>query len=49
MSKLDRFLLSPEWDISFPLSKGLAMPCLASDHIPLVLSRKLRNGDPKLF
>lgn len=49
MRKLDRFFLSSKWDSSFPLSKGLVRPRPASDHIPLVLSGKLRNGDPKPF
>lgn len=48
-SKLDRFLLSPKWNMVFPFSKGLARPRPISDHIPLVLCGKMRNGKPKTF
>lgn len=49
LSKLHRFLLSPEWDLSFSVAKGLARPRLVSDHIPLVLYGKMQSGDPKPF
>lgn len=49
LSKLDRFLLSPGWDASFPFSKGLACPRPISDHIPIVLCGKMPKGNPKPF
>lgn len=39
-SKLDRFLLSTEWDATFPFLKAIARPRPVSDHIPLVLCGK---------
>lgn len=48
LSKLDRFLLYPEWDASFPFSKGLAQPIPMSDHIPIVLCGKMPRGNPSL-
>lgn len=41
LSRLDRFFLSPEWDLSFLFSKGLVRPHLISDHTPIVLCGKL--------
>lgn len=49
LNKLDRFLLSPKWDCSFPFSKGLARLRPVSDHIPIVLSGKMVKGNPKPF
>lgn len=49
MSKLDRFLTSAEWDISFPFFKGLARPRPVSDHFPIVLCGKQVVGTPKPF
>lgn len=49
LSKLDIFLLSSEWDSSFPFSKGLVRPQPTSDHFPIVLCGKLLKGDPKPF
>jgi exonuclease III len=34
---LDRVLLSPEWELQFPLLSLRAATCLGSDHTPLVL------------
>lgn len=49
LSKLDRFLLSAEWDMAFHFSKGVAKPHLMSAHIPLVLCGKMAGGAPKPF
>ncbi len=37
LAKLDRFLLSTEWDSRFPLSFVTALPRITSDHTPLLL------------
>ncbi len=37
LAKLDRFLISTEWDLTFPLSKVAALPRITSDHSPLIL------------
>jgi hypothetical protein len=44
-SRLDRFLVSPEWELSFPglIQKKLLRVC--SDHTPILLTRSgLQNG-----
>ncbi len=38
MAKLDRFLISTEWDQCFPLSKVIGLPRVTSDHTPLRLT-----------
>ncbi len=38
LAKLDRFLISTEWDQAFPLSKVVALPRVTSDHSPILLS-----------
>lgn len=38
LAKLDRFLVSTDWDLSFPLSKVIALPRHTSDHTPIFLS-----------
>lgn len=38
LAKLDRFLISTEWNQAFPLSKVVAMPKITSDHSPILLS-----------
>nr|CAD1824258.1 unnamed protein product [Ananas comosus var. bracteatus] len=46
LAKLDRFLISTDWDQLFPLTKVLAMPRITSDHSPILLStsdRKVRR------
>ncbi len=35
LAKLDRFLISTEWDQRFPLSKVVAVPRITSDHTPI--------------
>ncbi len=38
LAKLDRFLLSTDWDQAFPLTKVVAAPRITSDHSPILLS-----------
>nr|CAD1833443.1 unnamed protein product [Ananas comosus var. bracteatus] len=38
LAKLDRFLISTEWEQEFPLSKVKALPRVISDHCPILLS-----------
>ncbi len=38
LARLDRFLISTEWDCSFPLSEVEALSRITSDHCPIVLS-----------
>ncbi len=42
LAKLDRFLVSTEWDLLFPLSKVTALPRVTSDHSPLRLETKMK-------
>ncbi len=42
MAKLDRFLVSPDWDQLFPLSSVRALPRITSDHSPILLSTGVR-------
>ncbi|OVA07500.1 hypothetical protein BVC80_39g3 [Macleaya cordata] len=37
MSRVDRFLLSPDFDAKYPFALQLAQPSPASDHIPILL------------
>jgi hypothetical protein len=48
---LDRVLVSPEWEIQFPLTVLRATTCLGSDHTPLVLDTgsKLPNRPNRFF
>ncbi len=38
LAKLDRFLISTEWDSGFPFSAVTALPRITSDHSPLLLN-----------
>ncbi|XP_020104715.1 uncharacterized protein LOC109721473 [Ananas comosus] len=38
MARLDRFLVSTEWDQEFPLTKVESLPRVTSDHFPILLS-----------
>ncbi len=38
LAKLDRFLISPNWDQAFPLSNASVLPRITSDHCPIMLS-----------
>lgn len=40
MSKLDRFLLSEEWNEKFPCWKGESLPRITSDHVAILLNGK---------
>lgn len=40
MSKLDKFLVSTEWDNQFPFLKGESLLRSMSDHVPILLNRK---------
>ncbi len=37
LARLDRFLVSTEWDLTFPLSKVVAASRITSDHFPILL------------
>lgn len=37
-AKLDQFLISTEWDHTFPLSKAVSVLRIISDHAPILLS-----------
>lgn len=47
-SKLDRFLLSPEWVHMFKF-KFWGLPRYESDHCPIVLMEDVRNWGPRPF
>ncbi len=38
LARLDRFLISTEWDLAFPLSKVMVVPRITSDHSPILLN-----------
>ncbi|OAY65379.1 hypothetical protein ACMD2_05094 [Ananas comosus] len=38
LARLDRFLISTEWDQRFPFSKVAALPRITSDHCPFLLN-----------
>ncbi len=48
LAKLDRFLISTDWDLHFPLTKVSALPRITSDHTPLLLVTQ-KSHTPKLF
>ncbi|MCI22802.1 endonuclease/exonuclease/phosphatase family protein, partial [Trifolium medium] len=48
MSRLDRFLLSDEWCLTWPNSKQMARLRGLSDHCPLVLSTNEEDWGPRL-
>lgn len=43
LAKLDRFLISTDWDQTFPLTRVLALPRITSDHSPILLSTNDRK------
>ncbi len=48
LAKLDRFLVSTEWDATYPLSEVEALPRCTSDHCPILLSmggKSARRGN----
>lgn len=38
LARLDRFLVSTDWDQEFPLTEVVALPRITSDHCPILLS-----------
>ncbi|KAL4183118.1 hypothetical protein AMTRI_Chr11g153600 [Amborella trichopoda] len=51
LSKLDRFLISLDWDAEFPGSHSLALPKPTSDHFPIMLDTvpAIRSSKPVRF
>ncbi|XP_058103553.1 uncharacterized protein LOC131247134 [Magnolia sinica] len=49
LSRLDRFLLSPEWLDYFSFISQSALPITTSDHCPILLSAEETNLGPKPF
>ncbi|XP_026416134.1 uncharacterized protein LOC113311518 [Papaver somniferum] len=49
MCRLDRFLLSPSFELKFPLASQLAKPRPTSDHIPLILDLSDPSWGPSPF
>ncbi|KAL4180048.1 hypothetical protein AMTRI_Chr13g90220 [Amborella trichopoda] len=49
LSKLDRFLLSPNWEEQFPGSFALALPKPTSDRCPILLDTIAVRRGPKPF
>lgn len=47
LAKLDRILVSLEWESYFPLARVQLCHCLTSDHVPLKLI--IREGDNSNF
>ncbi|XP_020102569.1 uncharacterized protein LOC109720094 [Ananas comosus] len=48
MAKLDRFLVSIQWDRSYPHCKVKALPKITSDHCPILLSTAILSA-PRRF
>lgn len=48
-AKLDRFLVSPEWEDKFPLSLAQALPRPLSDHTPIMFDTKKISSKEKPF
>ncbi len=48
LAKLDRFLISTDWDLHFPLTKVKALPRITSDHSSLLLVTQ-KSQTSKLF
>ncbi|KAL4194693.1 hypothetical protein AMTRI_Chr05g60730 [Amborella trichopoda] len=49
LSKLDRFLLSLNWEEHFPGSHAMALPKPTSDHCPILLDTRAVRRGPKPF
>lgn len=48
-SRLDRFLISPEWDVKFPGTLQKRLPRLCSDHFPILLDCGGIHWGPRPF
>ncbi len=44
MAKLDRFLISTEWDLIFPISNVTTLPRITSDHSHLLLATQKKTS-----
>ncbi|KAL4203562.1 hypothetical protein AMTRI_Chr01g128610 [Amborella trichopoda] len=49
LSKLDRFLISLDWESTFPETHSIALPKPTLDHCPILLETKLVDSHPKPF
>lgn len=49
MARLDRFLISNEWNLKYPNSSQKALPSTSSDHCPLSLTAKTSHMKTKFF
>ncbi|KAL4185171.1 hypothetical protein AMTRI_Chr10g4610 [Amborella trichopoda] len=49
LAKLDRFLLSLDWEVAFPDSHALTLPKPTSDHCPILLDTQAFSRWPKPF
>lgn len=47
--KLDRVLVSMDWEVHYPLSTVKAMPRALSDHVPLLLNTGNSNSNNRSF
>lgn len=48
-SRLDRVLMSEDWEEQFQSARQIALPNTVSDHIPIMLQVEERGGGPRLF
>ncbi|KAL4184365.1 hypothetical protein AMTRI_Chr10g225250 [Amborella trichopoda] len=49
LSKLDRFLISINWEEQFPISLSMALPKFTSDHCPILLDTNAISRGPRPF
>lgn len=49
LAKLDRFLVSTEWDMDFSLTKVEVLPRVTSNHCPILLTVERRNKGRKNY
>ena len=49
MSTLDRFLVSPEWDVQFSLAVQILLPRTLSNHFPILLDCGRNRGGKSPF
>jgi exonuclease III len=48
-SRIDRFLISPDWEAKYPEALQKRLLCLCSDHFPIVLACRRNKGGRKSF